>query len=229
MGSNIALTLSDWATKLYNNFKFPGFSEMLWDNSTSWHTIKQNVSRFLQVPELIDAFWSSINSFPFFLLYGETNSLFLFLCFIGVTWATQACMMLAQFIHLQRFVHPIPLATHGHLDFRLPSRHDSCIRSSSLDLFPCPHRQPLLKAVSSIPFSLPLVLLIWLTFLQLWHRQSRVQGLSFFLQGQMSETQEILVPRRFFPQLHLLALIVCFTESPEAENSEENKCTLTLQ
>lgn len=41
----------------------------------------------------------------------------------------------------------------------------------------------------------------------------------------MSETQEILVPRRFFPQLHLLALIVCFTESPEAENSEENKCT----
>ena len=74
-------------------------------------------------------------------------------------------MMLAQFIHLQRFVHPIPLATHGHLDFRLPSRHDSCIRSSSLDLFPCPHRQPLLKAVSSIPFSLPLVLLIWLTFL----------------------------------------------------------------
>ena len=106
--------------------------------------------------------------------------------------------MFAQFIHLQRFVHPIPLATHGHLDFRLPSRHDSCIRSSSLDLFPCPHRQPLLKAVSSIPFSLPLVLLIWLTFLQLWHRQSRVQGLSFFLQGQMSETQEILVPRRFF-------------------------------
>ena len=69
MGSNIALTLSDWATKLYNNFKFPGFSEMLWDNSTSRHTIKQNVSRFLQVPELIDAFWSSINSFPFFLLY----------------------------------------------------------------------------------------------------------------------------------------------------------------
>ena len=56
MGSNIALTLSDWATKLYNNFKFPGFSEMLWDNSTSRHTIKQNVSRFLQVPELIDAF-----------------------------------------------------------------------------------------------------------------------------------------------------------------------------
>ena len=127
--------------------------------------------------------------------------------------------MFAQFIHLQRFVHPIPLATQGHLDFRLPSRHDSCIRSSSLDLFPCPHRQPLLKAVSSIPFSLPLVLL----------RQSRVQGLSFFLQGQMSETQEILVPRRFFPQLHLLAFIVCFTESPEAENSEENKCTLTLQ
>ena len=86
MGSNIALTLSDWATKLYNNFKFPGFSEMLWDNSASQHTIKQNVSRFLQVPELIDAFWSSINSFPFFLLQGETNSLFLFLCFIGVTW-----------------------------------------------------------------------------------------------------------------------------------------------
>lgn len=157
----MALILFDWTTKSYKDFKLLASTGISWDNSTSQHTIKQYVSRFLQVPGLTVAFWPSINSFPPFRLYGETNSLFLFLCFTGVTGSTRDWMMFAQFKHLHNSVHPILI--HGHLDLRLPSQHEC---SDPLELLPRPHLQPVRETV----FFTPVLLLSMsplITFLQL--------------------------------------------------------------
>ena len=94
-----------------------------WLSNTSWQTIKQSVSMFLQGP-LSTSTLTYQTATPFSSCMERRSPYFACFLFGVFPVSARAWIMFPQSKHLQTSVHPMPPATHGHFDLRRPSWHD---------------------------------------------------------------------------------------------------------